>query len=67
MVANYSLVFGSSFGIGTVCGPLLGGPFTDRASWRYCSYYSLPVGAVTLLTLLIFFHPPEQTQAVSSF
>ncbi|OCF72452.1 hypothetical protein I204_06831 [Kwoniella mangroviensis CBS 8886] len=47
-------LFGVSFIVASVMGPLVGGAFTDMGSsgWRWCFYFSLPIGGVTGLLLL---------------
>ncbi|KAK5172208.1 uncharacterized protein LTR77_003846 [Saxophila tyrrhenica] len=44
--------------LGLVAGPLIGGVLTEFASWRWCFYINLPLGAV-VAALLVFTPVPE--------
>ncbi|TDZ13443.1 Efflux pump roqT [Colletotrichum spinosum] len=53
----YTAIVGLMFAFGATVGPLLGGVFTDLVTWRWCFYMNLPIGGLTLLIFLAFFHP----------
>ncbi|KFX96550.1 hypothetical protein V490_03303 [Pseudogymnoascus sp. VKM F-3557] len=52
--------FGAIFALGSVIGPLVGGTFTDKVTWRWCFYLNLPIGAVTILVVVLILHLPNQ-------
>ncbi|CAG8954324.1 hypothetical protein HYFRA_00005947 [Hymenoscyphus fraxineus] len=39
--------------LGLVLGPVLGGIFTEHATWRWCFWLNLPFGGVTMLILAL--------------
>ncbi|KAG9063552.1 hypothetical protein KI688_004436 [Linnemannia hyalina] len=56
--AKYQSVIWSVFGVSSVIGPLLGGVFVEQATWRWCFLINLPLGVVTLASVVVFLRLP---------
>ncbi|KAG9381778.1 ProP Permease major facilitator superfamily [Pyrenophora tritici-repentis] len=51
---NWLSVFGVMWALGTVTGPLLGGGFAEKVSWRWVFYINLPFLAIGAIMITIF-------------
>lgn len=61
---QYMAIVGIGAVVGATVGPFLGGLITDHASWRWCFYINVPIGAGKTNSLLFFV--PRQIRHTSS-
>ncbi|KAJ8132912.1 hypothetical protein O1611_g722 [Lasiodiplodia mahajangana] len=58
-------IIGVSYALAAVAGPLLGGVFSERVTWRWCFYVNAPIGALVIVVILIFFRLPAANEQLA--
>src|SRR5579864_6824815 len=52
---RYQGFFAATYGLSSIFGPTLGGWLTDSISWRAVFYVNLPVGAIAIAAIYLYF------------
>ncbi|KAI8957488.1 major facilitator superfamily domain-containing protein [Daldinia sp. FL1419] len=62
----YTALISGASSIAQIIAPTLGGVFTDRATWRWCFWINLPLGAVSAVVVIFLVKLPSQQNVARS-
>lgn len=52
------------YSVANVLGPIIGGIFTQRMTWRWCFYINLPIGGTAAIIIFLLFRPQTSSSTV---
>jgi MFS family permease len=61
---NYFGFLSSTWALGSVCGPVLGGGFSENVSWRWIMFINLPFCAVGFVLIPLYLNLNQKVESV---
>ncbi|CAM1502575.1 Fc.00g073510.m01.CDS01 [Cosmosporella sp. VM-42] len=59
-------VLGATYALASFIGPIVGGAFTEKLTWRWCFWINVPIGGLALGLLIPFFRNPKHAKPLEA-